>query len=103
MTRQLPTVALLLACAILAPIAAAANRAPSKLGFLFAIRDATRWYIPYCLREARHLLRDNPVHLNITSFGFTKPSESKNPSRRLIYLLRSPGGQFPHINPNGVF
>ncbi|MGA8441006.1 MAG: hypothetical protein WB762_03965 [Candidatus Sulfotelmatobacter sp.] len=40
MTRPLPTVALLLACAILAPIAAAADRAPSKLGFLFDMRDA---------------------------------------------------------------
>jgi hypothetical protein len=29
-----------------------------------------------------------------TSFGFTKPSESKDPSRRLVNLLRSPGGQF---------
>jgi hypothetical protein len=60
-------------------------------------------YRPYSIREAHHLLRDNPVHLNITSFGFTKPSESKDPSRRLVYLLRSPGGQFPRISPNGVF
>jgi hypothetical protein len=64
---------------------------------------SSRWYRPYCLREARHLLRDNPVHLNIATFGFTKPSESKNPSRRLVHLLRSPGGQFPRINPDGVF
>jgi hypothetical protein len=62
-----------------------------------------RWYRPYSIREAHHLLRDNPVHLNINSFGFTKPSESKDPSRRLVYLLRSPGGQSPRINPNGVF
>jgi hypothetical protein len=55
------------------------------------------------LGEAHHLLCGNPVHLNISSFGFTKPSESKDPSRRLVYLLRSPGGQFPRISPNGVF
>ena len=64
---------------------------------------SSRLYRPYSIREAHHLLRDNPVHPNITSFGFTKPSESKDPSRRLVYLLRSPGGQFPRISPNGVF
>jgi hypothetical protein len=56
---------------------------------------SSRWYRSYSIREAHHLLRDNPVHLNITSFGFTKPSESKDPSRRLVHLLRSPGGQWP--------
>jgi hypothetical protein len=62
------------------------------------LRDKFGW-----TREAHHLLRDNPVHLNITSFGFTKPSESKDPSRRFVYFLRSPGGQFLRINSNGVF
>lgn len=38
--RPLPIVALFLFSAILAPIADAADRAPSKLGFLFATRDA---------------------------------------------------------------
>jgi hypothetical protein len=51
MTRPLRTVALLLTSAILAPIAAAADRAPSKLGFLFATRDAECGLGSSCLPE----------------------------------------------------
>jgi len=51
----------------------------------------------------RHLLYSNYIRLKISSFGFTKPSESKDPSRWLVYLLRSPNGQFFSINFDGVF
>jgi hypothetical protein len=87
--------------------AAASLETRSKLESLLLVADGGHLSLldrdPTAFARLTNLLRDNPVHLNITSFGLTKPSESKNPSRRLVYLMRSPCGQFPRINPNGVF
>jgi len=51
MMRLLPTVTLFLASVILAPIAVAADRTPSKLGFLFATRDTQCGRGSLCVTE----------------------------------------------------
>jgi hypothetical protein len=73
----------------------------SKLEFLLLVADGGHQSL--LDRDPTAFVRLTICYVTILFFGFTKPSESKDPSRRLVHLLRSPGGQFPRINPNGVF
>jgi hypothetical protein len=79
MMRPLPTVALFLVSVILAPIADAADRVPSKLGFLFATRDAQCGLGSLCSTEFNTTLLvidGEKMRVAVTSPHFYVPRKS---------------------------
>jgi len=79
MMRPLPTVALFLVSVILAPIADAGDQAPSKLGFLFATRDAQCGLGSLCSTEFNTTLLvidGETMRVAVTSPHFYAPRKS---------------------------